>query len=101
VRYRRSLFAGYSDAVLYNIMCPSGGPSTPSSKAKGEREFAVPVGHTPGPLRIEAILHYRKVDQFLLNYVLGDKSGVTAPVVDIAKATAEVCVSSVKRATCQ
>jgi len=101
VRYRRSLFPGYSDTVLYNIMCPSGGPSVRSSGAQSERKFAVPVGHTSGRLRIEAILHYRKIDQFLLNYVLGEKSGVTAPVVDIARATAEVCVAREAAATCQ
>ena len=27
VRYRRSLFPGYSDTVEYNVMCPSGEPS--------------------------------------------------------------------------
>jgi hypothetical protein len=101
VRYRRSLFPGYSDTVLYNIMCPSAGSSTPSSAARSERQFAVPVGRTSGRLQIEAILHYRKIDQFLLNYVLGEKSGVTAPVVDIANATAEVCVSREAGATCQ
>ena len=69
--------------------------------AERERKFAVPVGRTSGRLRIEAILHYRKVDQFLLNYTLGEKSGVTAPVVDIANATAEVCVSREAGATCQ
>jgi hypothetical protein len=93
VRYRRSLFPGYSDTVEYNVMCPSGGPRVPASKAKGGREFSVPVGGTSGKLHIEAILHYRKIDQFLLNYTMGEKSGLTAPVVDIASATATVCVA--------
>jgi hypothetical protein len=93
VRYRRSLFPGYSDTVEYNVMCPSGGPRAPASKANGDREFSVPVGHTSGTLRINATLHYRKIDQFLLNYVMGEKSGLTAPVVDIASATATVCVA--------
>ena len=93
VRYRRSLFPGYSDTVEYNVMCPSGGPRVPTAKANGSREFAVPAGRSPGKLRIQATLHYRKVDQFLLNYVMGAKSGLTAPVVDIASATSEVCVT--------
>jgi hypothetical protein len=93
VRYRRSLFPGYSDTVEYNVMCPSGGPSVPASKVGGNREFPVPVGKTSGTLRIDATLHYRKIDQFLLNYVLGEKSGLTAPVVDIASATATICVA--------
>jgi hypothetical protein len=93
VRYRRSLFPGYSDTVEYNVVCPSGGPSVPASKVPGNREFSVPVGHASGKLHIDATLHYRKIDQFLLNYVMGEKSGLTAPVVDIASATATVCVT--------
>ena len=93
VRYRRSLFPGYSDTVEYNVMCPSGGPSLPAAAAKPDSNFVIPAGTAPGKLRIEAILHYRKIDQFLLNYVMGEKSGLTAPVVDIASATADVCVT--------
>ena len=93
VRYRRSLFPGYSDTVEYNVLCPSGGPGVPAAKARGDRDFSVPVGHKSGLLNIEAILHYRKIDQFLLNYVMGEKSGLTAPVIDIASATAQVCVA--------
>ena len=93
VRYRRSLFPGYSDTVEYNVMCPSGNPRVAAAKARGDQEFSVPVRHTSGKLRIDATLHYRKIDQFLLNYVLGEKPGLTAPVVDIAAATATVCVA--------
>lgn len=99
VRYRRSLFPGYSDTVEYNVMCPSGGPSVPASKAQGNSEFSVPVNLTSGRLRIDATLHYRKIDQFLLNYVMGEKSGLTAPVVDVASATTTVCVARTGAAT--
>jgi hypothetical protein len=93
VRYRRSLFPGYSDTVEYNVVCPSGGPSVPASNVAGNRDFSVPVGHARGKLHVEATLHYRKIDQFLLNYVMGEKSGLTAPVVDIASAATTVCVA--------
>ena len=93
VRYRRSLFPGYSDTVEYNVMCPSGAPHLPLAEAKPNTEFSVPTGKAVGKLHVEAILHYRKIDQFLLNYVMGDKSGLTAPVVDIASASAEVCIA--------
>jgi len=92
VRYRRSLFPGYSDTVEYNVMCPSGGPSLPTAQVNPNNDFAVPSGHTPGRLHIQASLQYRKIDQFLLNYVMGEKSGLTAPAVEIANARAEVCV---------
>ena len=102
VRYRRSLFPGYSDTVEYNVMCPSGGPSIASSKVPNSREFSVPAVGSGGKLQIQAILHYRKIDQFLLNYVMGEKSGLTAPVVDIASATADVCVAKAgESARCQ
>jgi hypothetical protein len=93
VRYRRSLFPGYSDTVEYNVMCPSGGPRVPASEVPGERKFSVPASRGEGVLHIEATLRYRKIDQFLLNYVLGEKPGFTAPAVDIADATATVCVA--------
>jgi hypothetical protein len=92
VRYRRSLFPGYSDTVEYNVLCPSGGPRVPSRDTGGAREFSVPTSG-PGTLRIVAILQYRKIDQFLLNYVMGEKAGLTSPVVDIASATARVSVA--------
>jgi len=93
VRYRRSLFPGYSDTVEYNVMCPSGGPSLPMAQISPNTNFSVPAGVQAGKLHIDAILHYRKIDQFLLNYVMGEKSGLTAPVADIANATADVCVA--------
>ena len=101
VRYRRSLFPGYSDTVEYKVMCPSGGPSQRSKEIDGASEFSV-LASRPGALKIDATLHYRKIDQFLLNYVMGDKAGLTAPVVDIASATATVCVSRAgDSATCR
>ena len=93
VRYRRSLFPGYSDTVEYKVMCPSGAGSLPAREIKPNTDFAVPAGREVGKLHIDAILHYRKIDQFLLNYVMGETSGLTAPVVDIASATADVCVA--------
>jgi hypothetical protein len=93
VRYRRSLFPGYSDTVEYNVMCPSGRPGLPIAKVNPDRNFSVPLGHASGKLHIRATLRYRKIDQFLLNYTMGEKSGLTAPTVDIASATADVCVA--------
>ena len=93
VRYRRSLFPGYSDTVEYNIMCPSGGPNLPVAKLNPNREFSVPAGDIKGRLHVTATLRYRKIDQFLLNYTKGENSGLTAPVVDIGAASADVCVA--------
>jgi len=92
VRYRRSLFPGYSDTVEYNVLCPSGAPSVQVHSGDDVKEFSVATAR-PGTLRIDATLQYRKMDQFLLNYVMGEKAGLTAPVVEISGTTASVCVS--------
>jgi cytochrome c554/c'-like protein len=64
VRFRRALFPGYSDTVQYDVTPPQ-----------------------PGRYKVTAILEYRKLDQFVVNYFLGENSGITAPVVEIARAT--------------
>ena len=66
VRFRRSLFPGFSDTV----------------------EYSLPSGSQAQVYTATAILQYRKVDQFLVNYMMGPNSGISAPVVEIARATA-------------
>jgi hypothetical protein len=36
-------------------------------------------------LQVSAKLLYRKIDQFLLNFLLGEDSGVTAPVTVVSE----------------
>jgi Cytochrome c554 and c-prime len=96
VRYRRSLFPGYSDTVEYQPACPSNVARPKRATVEGHytetHDFAFNSRSAAGHYRIMAILHYRKVDQFLLNFVLGEKAGITAPVVDLATATATVSI---------
>jgi hypothetical protein len=67
-------------------------PNLPDGKLESGHDFE-PTAARAGAMRIDATLHYRKIDQFLLNYVLGEKSGLTSPVADIASAAADVAVS--------
>jgi cytochrome c554/c'-like protein len=94
VRYRRSLFPGYSDTVEYAAMCPSGVASgksaSPADSWRRRQDFLLPEQQRPGSVHIRAVLHYRKIDQFLLNYVLGEHTGITAPAVDLAEARGTV-----------
>jgi hypothetical protein len=96
VRYRRSLFPGYSDTVEYKAACPSSVPSsrneTKADESSETRNFEFAPKASTGKYLITATLHYRKIDQFLLNYVLGETSGATAPVVDIARVSATVSI---------
>jgi hypothetical protein len=98
VRYRRSLFPGYSDVVEYLIDCPStvapsrrpdavSGPGATSS-----RELEIPGRAGAERYTVTASLLYRKVDQFLVNFLLGEDSGVTAPAIEMIRATATVAV---------
>lgn len=100
VRYRRALFPGYSDTVQYLVDCPATQAPTPPGGAAGGllagsevQEFSLPSPAEAGSLHVEAILYYRKVDQYLLNFLLGEDSGVTAPVIEMTRAEAVVPVA--------
>ena len=84
VRYRRSLFPGYSDTAEYSFTCP-GAVSAPAPV----RELTVPAAPGGGPLTIEASLNYRKLDQFLIDFMFPGK-GLSSPVTTLAQARARV-----------
>jgi hypothetical protein len=90
VRYRRSLFPGFSDTAEYAIHC-SGSASRPQAGPREER-FAMPAGGEAGDLTVTARLLYRKVDQYLLNFMFGENSGLTSPVTEMARAEARLRV---------
>ncbi|HEU4996581.1 MAG TPA: multiheme c-type cytochrome [Gemmatimonadaceae bacterium] len=64
VRYRRSLFPGFSDQEKFT--------------------FAFPSTHVT-ELQVTARLMYRKVDQYLLNFLFGKESGMTSPVTVLSE----------------
>ena len=102
VRYRRALFPGYSDSVEYLVDCPgtlapAGDGAAVWTDGQRVQQIDVPVP-PPGHYRVEAALLYRKVDQFLINFLLGEDSGLTAPVVEMGRASAEVRVGGVAAA---
>jgi hypothetical protein len=105
VRYRRALFPGYSDQVQFQIPCSGAlaqdGTNAPAARADvfDVPAAAVPALAAPGEYRIVVALNYRKVDQFLLNYLLGETNTLTAPVTEIARATATVKVTPRKQAS--
>jgi hypothetical protein len=94
VRYRRSLFPGFSDTAEYVFHCPGGaeGASQPTSDARGFT-FAAPRSGV-GRLQVTARLLYRKIDQYLLNFMFGESSGLTMPVTEMARAEATILVQS-------
>jgi hypothetical protein len=96
VRYKRALFPGYSDTVEYAIDCPGTLPEELGPEGSGGARFTgvdLPSLDSSGEYEIVAALHYRKVDQFLLNFMFGEDSGVTSPVTEIARSSVKVRVT--------
>ncbi len=97
VRFRRALFPGYSDTVEYVVGCPSNlsalvqpSEQLPETRVPG---YEVPPTAGAGSYQVVARLWYRKVDQFLINYMFGEDSGITAPPIEIGNASATVTVA--------
>ena len=87
VRYRRALFPGFADVARYSVACPSS-TATPATDANGDggfhRDFVLSTPAEPGTLRVKASLDYRKIDQYLLNFVFGKDNQITAPVIQMS-----------------
>ncbi len=97
VRYRRALFPGYSDTVEYLVDCPTtlaAGERVPGREPGGVQteELELPLDRPAAAYTVEAKLMYRKVDQYLINFLLGEDSGLTAPVIELTRARATVRV---------
>jgi hypothetical protein len=101
VRYRRALFPGYSDTVQFSIPCSGTLVKTEPGAAAEPRQQAsqvqVPAPIQPGKYHLTVMLQYRKIDQFLLNYMFGEGKH-TSPVTEITRATATVLVKEKQQA---
>jgi hypothetical protein len=84
VRYRRALFPGFSDVARYSVACPSSAVIPAGEAHDGDefaRGFTLSTPAQAGTLLVKASLDYRKIDQYLLNFVFGEDNELTAPVV--------------------
>lgn len=95
VRYRRSLFPGFSDKEEFTFICPSSALTKPSdvmirnpgdttSPLNRRASMRVPRERVTA-LHVTARLMYRKSDQFLLNFLFGANSGLTARVTVLSE----------------
>jgi hypothetical protein len=90
VRYRRSLFPGFSDTAEFSFRCP-GGASSLSEPISDQRDFSFVLPKEGSEsLQVSARLLYRKLDQYLLNFLFTEKAGLTTPVTEMARAHAEI-----------
>jgi hypothetical protein len=99
VRYRRALFPGFSDNADFAFICPasmlpSQGPQGPAPGEGREEGFEVAVPDQVTELHVSARLMYRKFDQFLLNFLFGEDSGLTAPVTVLSETETVITVSA-------
>ncbi len=91
VRHRRALFPGFSDTAEFRFLCPETAPrSAPVLPA--EKSFRLPPPGAAGELEVTARLLYRKVDQYLLNFIFGADKGLTSPISEMAVARHRVTV---------
>ena len=83
VRHRSALFPGFSDTTEFSFFCPS---LLEGKRSPLPHEMSVPFAAPAGAhsLHLRARLRYRKIDQFLLNFMFGEKSGLTSPITDLA-----------------
>jgi hypothetical protein len=85
VRYRRSLFPGFSDTAEYTFACPGDAGRGQPALTGADFRFAAPSG-ADAELTVTARLLYRKVDQYLLNFMFGEQAGLTMPITEMARA---------------
>ncbi len=98
VRYRRSLFPGFSDTTDFAFLCPQTAPVRTKTFPQ-DVNYSVAVPKTAGALHVEARLRYRKIDQYLLNFVFGADKGLTAPITNLAVESREIEIVPKSRGT--
>jgi hypothetical protein len=96
VRHRRALFPGFSDMTDFSFFCPS---LVEAVKAPLPHEMSVPIAAPPGArtLHVQARLRYRKVDQFLLNFMFGEGKKLTSPITELARDERVIEIAELKR----
>jgi hypothetical protein len=90
VRHRRALFPGFSDTASYDVECPD---LRRVKKAFSDESLEVDAPRDATRLRVRARLLYRKVDQYLLNFLYGREKNLTSPVTEMASAVKDVLIS--------
>jgi hypothetical protein len=94
VRFRRSLFPGFSDKATYTFGCPASVVSDTTKRAERQSfQFDVTTDSIR-TLHVEARLMYRKINQFLLNQMFGEAAGQSAPVTVLSEASATISVTA-------
>jgi hypothetical protein len=95
VRHRRALFPGFSDTAEFSFLCPELYTVQDRSRfgEPHEKSFRLRAPSRPqSTLKVQARLCYRKIDQFLLNFMYGEKAGFTSPITEMASMSRTIAV---------
>lgn len=92
VRFKRSLFPGFADQATYAFACAGAFDVEPLPEPSEEHVLQAPL--PTGKLHVTARLQYRKIDQFLLNFLLGEDNTVTAPITTLSEASGQIDVGT-------
>jgi hypothetical protein len=96
VRYRRSLFPGFSDTAEYAFRCAGAVGAEPPGGTP-DRTFQFPAPRAGDELLVTGRLLYRKIDQYLLNFMFGEGTALTTPVTEMARAEARIRIVAAGR----
>ena len=91
VRFKRSLFPGFADQASYSFSCAGSAVSEEAPDLSASHALDLPP-QVQGQLHVGARLRYRKIDQFLLNYLLGEGNTITAPVTTLSEAQGTIAI---------
>jgi len=92
VRFKRSLFPGEEEVASYELPC-SGTATGVGRELPQDQSVKLEVPPDAlGTLHVSASLHYRKFDQYLLNFAFGDKCGLTSPITTMSTAQCTIAV---------
>ncbi|HLF35473.1 MAG TPA: cytochrome b/b6 domain-containing protein [Cyclobacteriaceae bacterium] len=96
VRFNRSMFPGFTDQAEFMFNCPAD-TRTAAKQKETSREFKfINPSTTVTNLNITARLKYRKVDQYLINYMFGKDSGITTRITELSSDHKTIRVAGIK-----
>ena len=94
VRFKRTLFPGFADMAEFSFSCPANlGTAEQSLPPEQTFQFEMPQQST-GKLHVRAKLQYRKIDQYLLNFLMRKEANMTAPVTTLSEDAGTIEVAS-------
>lgn len=93
VRFNRSMFPGFTDQAEFMFNCPASlKREKEAEENKNQYTFKSPASAVTR-LDITARLMYRKIDQYLINYLFGKDSGLTTPITVLSEDHKSITVS--------